>query len=116
MDANYEENFLVLGNPADPSRVDHDVIGGPRFEDLAVLIGGGQHFADGDRDGAVQTEGGHRLDRIGTQDVFQLRGLRELFRMASGEHTIKEEAFHGISYLIDEIADEIDRIRSTVES
>jgi hypothetical protein len=56
------------------------------------------------------------LDRIGTQDVFQLRGLRELFRMASGEHTIKEEAFHGISYLIDEIADEIDRIRSTVES
>jgi hypothetical protein len=39
----------------------------------------------------------------------KIRGLSDLFRIARGE-PLQEEAFHGISYLMAEIADEIEQI------
>lgn len=47
---------------------------------------------------------------------IKVRGLGELFNMACGGPPFGGEGLKGISYLLTEIADEIDRIRSTVES
>jgi len=47
--------------------------------------------------------------------VTKLRGLAALFRMADGETPVDEESFHGISFLLAEIADDADRVRDLVE-
>jgi hypothetical protein len=47
---------------------------------------------------------------------IKVRGLGELFSMASGEPPLGDEAFKGISYLLTDIANEIERIRKVVET
>lgn len=47
--------------------------------------------------------------------LTKVRGLAALFRMSNGEVPMGEESCHGISYLLDDIADELDCVRDMVE-
>lgn len=47
--------------------------------------------------------------------VTKIRGLAALFRTSNGEIPIDEEAFHGISHILSDIADDLDRVRDVTE-
>lgn len=46
----------------------------------------------------------------------KIRGLGELFSMAGGEPPLSNDGLKGLAYLLTELADEIDEVRSVAEA